>query len=38
MLEVLVARTAGPAEELYALSGGGRLPVVNAMGALEHPT
>jgi ornithine carbamoyltransferase len=38
MLDVLVARTAGPAQELRDLSGGGSLPVVNAMGALEHPT
>lgn len=38
MLDVLVARTAGPAEELHELCGGGRLPVVNAMSALEHPT
>ncbi|MFD9338258.1 ornithine carbamoyltransferase [Streptomyces sp. NPDC060028] len=38
MLDVLVARTAGPDEELRGLSGGGRLPVVNAMSAAEHPT
>lgn len=38
MLDVLVARTAGPVAELEALSGEGRLPVVSAMGALEHPT
>ncbi|MFI2612905.1 ornithine carbamoyltransferase [Kitasatospora sp. NPDC018619] len=38
MLDLLVARTAGPTEELDGLSGGGRLPVVNAMSALEHPT
>jgi len=38
MINVLVARTAGPVAELAALSGAGRLPVVNAMGALEHPT
>jgi ornithine carbamoyltransferase len=38
MIDVLVARTAGPVEELEALSGAGRLPVVNAMGELEHPT
>ncbi|QLJ04413.1 ornithine carbamoyltransferase [Streptomyces sp. NEAU-sy36] len=38
MLDVLVARTAGSDEELFGLSGGGRLPVVNAMSAAEHPT
>jgi ornithine carbamoyltransferase len=38
MLDVLVARTAGSDEELAGLSGGGRLPVVNAMSAAEHPT
>ncbi|MFD7498555.1 ornithine carbamoyltransferase [Streptomyces sp. NPDC059832] len=38
MLDVLVARTAGPDAELLGLSGGGRLPVVNAMSAAEHPT
>ncbi|MEV0260335.1 ornithine carbamoyltransferase [Streptomyces sp. NPDC050617] len=38
MLDVLVARISGPDEDFHALSGGGRLPVVNAMGAVEHPT
>ena len=38
MLDVLVARTAGSVAELEALSGDSRLPVVSAMGALEHPT
>lgn len=38
MLDVLVARTAGTDEELLGLGAGGRLPVVNAMSAAEHPT
>ncbi|MFB6888200.1 ornithine carbamoyltransferase [Kitasatospora sp. NPDC056327] len=38
MLDVLVVRTAGPVRELRELSGGGLLPVVNAMSAEEHPT
>ncbi|TKK87201.1 ornithine carbamoyltransferase [Herbidospora galbida] len=37
MLDALVARTAGPAAEMRALSAAG-LPVVNAMSAEEHPT
>ncbi|QES47481.1 ornithine carbamoyltransferase [Streptomyces venezuelae] len=38
MLDLLVVRTAGPMQELRELSGGGELPVVNAMSAEEHPT
>lgn len=38
MLDLLVVRTAGPMAELRDLSGGGELPVVNAMSAEEHPT
>jgi ornithine carbamoyltransferase len=38
MLDALVARTAGPAEELRVLSRHGGLPVINAMAAEEHPT
>ncbi|WP_309141862.1 ornithine carbamoyltransferase [Streptomyces griseicoloratus] len=38
MLDLLVARTAGPLEELRELSRTGRLPVVNAMATEEHPT
>lgn len=38
MLDLLVARTAGPTEKLRLLSGGGVLPVINAMSAEEHPT
>lgn len=38
MLDVLVARTAGPMRELKDLSGDGDMPVVNAMSAEEHPT
>ncbi len=38
MLDVLVARTAGPLDELRRLSRQGRLPVVNAMAAEEHPS
>jgi ornithine carbamoyltransferase len=38
MLDVLVARTAGPQDELAAYAAGGRLAVVNAMSAEEHPT
>jgi ornithine carbamoyltransferase len=38
MLDVLVARTAGPDEELAALAAPGRMSVVNAMSAGEHPT
>ncbi|MFH9657419.1 ornithine carbamoyltransferase [Streptomyces sp. NPDC017248] len=38
MLDLLVARTAGPLTELRELSRAGRLPVINAMAAEEHPT
>ncbi|MER7169422.1 ornithine carbamoyltransferase [Micromonospora sp. NPDC000207] len=38
MLDVLVARTAGDQAELRAWTGGGRMSVVNAMSAEEHPT
>ncbi|WP_052862859.1 ornithine carbamoyltransferase [Streptomyces niger] len=38
MLDALVARTAGPLEELRELSRRGRFPVVNAMAAQEHPS
>ncbi|KPI00270.1 Ornithine carbamoyltransferase [Actinobacteria bacterium OK074] len=38
MLDVLVARTAGPVAHLRTLSRHGGLPVVNAMGQEEHPT
>ncbi|MBB4893704.1 ornithine carbamoyltransferase/carbamoyltransferase [Streptomyces olivoverticillatus] len=38
MLDALVARTAGPLDELRELSRHGRLPVVNAMTAQEHPS
>ncbi|KAB1142337.1 ornithine carbamoyltransferase [Streptomyces luteolifulvus] len=38
MLDVLVARTAGPLEELRVLSRQGCLPVINAMAAQEHPS
>ena len=38
MLDALVARTAGPLGELRQLSRHGRIPVVNAMAAEEHPT
>ncbi|MGX8909634.1 ornithine carbamoyltransferase [Streptomyces netropsis] len=38
MLDALVARTAGPLDELRELSREGRLPVVNAMAAQEHPS
>ncbi|MFH8612115.1 ornithine carbamoyltransferase [Streptomyces sp. NPDC018029] len=38
MLDLLVARTAGPLEELRELSRHGGLPVVNAMAAEEHPS
>ncbi|MDY7092064.1 MAG: ornithine carbamoyltransferase [Acidobacteriota bacterium] len=37
-LDALVVRTNGPVAEMQALSGGGRLPVINAMSAAEHPT
>lgn len=38
MLDLLVARTSGPTEKLRLLSGGGLLPVINAMSTEEHPT
>lgn len=38
MLDLLVARTAGPLDELRELSRAGGLPVINAMAAEEHPT
>lgn len=38
MLDLLVARTAGPLHELRTLSGAGGIPVINAMATEEHPT
>lgn len=38
MLDVLVARTAGPESELRAYAAQKRMAVVNAMSAAEHPT
>ena len=38
MLDLLVVRTKSSSSQLTALSAGGRLPVVNAMSAEEHPT
>ncbi|WP_019870458.1 ornithine carbamoyltransferase [Salinispora oceanensis] len=38
MIDVLVARTAGPEEELRAYAKQHRMAVVNAMSAAEHPT
>jgi ornithine carbamoyltransferase len=38
MLDLLVARTAGPLGELRELSRAGDLAVINAMTAEEHPT
>lgn len=38
MLDVLVARTAGPEEEMRAYAGQDRMAVINAMSAAEHPT
>jgi ornithine carbamoyltransferase len=38
MLDVLVARTAGPEAELRAYANQSRMAVVNAMSAAEHPT
>ncbi|WP_371495230.1 ornithine carbamoyltransferase [Kitasatospora sp. NBC_00374] len=38
MLDVLVARTAEPTADLRALAARGRMAVVNAMSAEEHPT
>jgi ornithine carbamoyltransferase len=38
MLDVLVARTAGPEAELRAFAAQSRMAVINAMSAVEHPT
>lgn len=38
MLDAIVIRTAGPVQEMRDLSCWGRVPVVNAMSAEEHPT
>jgi ornithine carbamoyltransferase len=38
MLDVLVARTAGPEAELRAFAAQKRMSVINAMSAVEHPT
>ncbi|MFF5724105.1 ornithine carbamoyltransferase [[Kitasatospora] papulosa] len=38
MIDVLVARTAGPEHELRAYAGQRRMAVVNAMSQGEHPT
>ncbi|CRK57298.1 Ornithine carbamoyltransferase [Alloactinosynnema sp. L-07] len=38
MLDVLVARTAGPEAELRAYAAQHRMAVINAMSAEEHPT
>jgi ornithine carbamoyltransferase len=38
MIDVLVARTAGPETELRAYANQSRMSVVNAMSAAEHPT
>lgn len=38
MLDVLVARTAGPESELRAYAAQKRMSVINAMSAPEHPT
>ncbi|NJP68252.1 ornithine carbamoyltransferase [Streptomyces spiramenti] len=38
VLDVLVARTAGPESELRAYAAQRRMAVVNAMSATEHPT
>ncbi|AZM56019.1 ornithine carbamoyltransferase [Streptomyces sp. WAC 01529] len=38
MLDLLVARTAGPLDDLRAMSRHGGLPVINAMATEEHPT
>jgi ornithine carbamoyltransferase len=38
MLDVLIARTSGPAEEMRMISRYGGIPVINAMAAEEHPT
>ncbi|WP_411083997.1 ornithine carbamoyltransferase [Streptomyces sp. cmx-18-6] len=38
MLDLLVARTADATEELRGWAAGGRMAVINAMSAEEHPT
>ncbi|OON72751.1 ornithine carbamoyltransferase [Streptomyces tsukubensis] len=38
MLDLLVARTSGPLDELRKLSSAGGLPLINAMATEEHPT
>lgn len=38
MLDLLVARTAGPEAELRAYANQNRMSVINAMSAAEHPT
>jgi ornithine carbamoyltransferase len=38
MIDVLVARTAGPEAELRAYANQDRMSVINAMSAAEHPT
>lgn len=38
MLDALVARTAGPPEELRCISRNNRMAVINAMTSDEHPT
>ncbi|GAA2636840.1 ornithine carbamoyltransferase [Actinomadura fulvescens] len=38
MLDALVARTAGPVDDLRELSRQGRFPVINAMADQEHPS
>lgn len=38
MLDLLVARTADATEELRGWAAGGRMSVINAMSAEEHPT
>ena len=38
MLDLMIARTAGPLAEMRTLSGYGGLPVINAMAEEEHPT
>ncbi|MFI6346394.1 ornithine carbamoyltransferase [Streptomyces sp. NPDC050560] len=38
MIDALVARTSGSTEELLDFAHQGRMPVINAMSAQEHPT
>ncbi len=38
MIDALVARTTGSTEELLDFAAQGRMPVINAMSAGEHPT